>query len=70
MLRWAWASPELLTCGTYSTASDVWAFGVTLWEVFSFGRVPFKECTISNEFMETLLKGLRLPKPELASDEV
>jgi serine/threonine protein kinase len=36
-----WASLEVLEPGLYSHASDVWAFGVVLWEIFSGGKTPF-----------------------------
>lgn len=36
-----WASPELLNHGCYTIKSDVWAFGVVLWEIATFGGYPF-----------------------------
>ena len=35
-----WLALECLTRKLYSTESDVWGFGVTLWEMFSFGASP------------------------------
>ena len=34
-------SPEAIQYGQYTTANDVWAFGVTMWEVFSYGVIPY-----------------------------
>ncbi|CAL4061261.1 unnamed protein product [Meganyctiphanes norvegica] len=36
-----WASPEVLEYMTYSSKSDVWAFGVLMWEVFTCGKIPY-----------------------------
>ena len=35
-----WAAPEVLKTGTFSFASEVWSFGVIMWEIYSFGGVP------------------------------
>ena len=33
----AWCAPECITFLKFTSASDVWAFGVTMWEMFSYG---------------------------------
>jgi len=58
-------SPEALRYLTFSLKSDVWSFGVTLWEMFSFGNVPFKNFSISGEFLKQLEEGCR---PERLED--
>lgn len=35
-----WCSPEVLTQGLWSEKSDVWSFGVTMWEIFGDGAEP------------------------------
>lgn len=36
-----WMSPEAILFGRFSIESDIWAFGVVLWEIYSFGLQPF-----------------------------
>eukprot|EP00051_Salpingoeca_urceolata_P010574 m.129570 g.129570 ORF g.129570 m.129570 type:complete len:877 (+) comp16763_c0_seq5:284-2914(+) len=38
-----WTSPEGLVQGLYSSASDVWSFGIVIWEVLTDGQVPYGE---------------------------
>jgi serine/threonine protein kinase len=36
-----WTAPEAIESGDFSNKSDVWSFGVVIWEVYSYGRVPY-----------------------------
>lgn len=38
-----WYAPESYNYGTFSHKSDVWSFGVTIWEMYSFGKQPYGE---------------------------
>ena len=40
-LPWKWVAPEAAQSRTFNKASDVWAFGITLWEMFTFGAMPY-----------------------------
>lgn len=37
-----WMAPEAMHEGRFSTKSDVWSFGVLMWETYSAGAMPFK----------------------------
>ncbi|PIK49535.1 hypothetical protein BSL78_13595 [Apostichopus japonicus] len=37
----AWLPPETVFIGQYSEKSDIWSFGVVVWEIFSLGETPF-----------------------------
>lgn len=59
---------ESLYNDTYSTKSDVWSFGVVLWELITFGEVPYPGLHVRNIY-SFLKQGSRMEKPEGCSDE-
>ncbi|XP_061646886.1 inactive tyrosine-protein kinase 7 isoform X2 [Phyllopteryx taeniolatus] len=59
-----WLPSESVFEDDFSTKSDVWAFGVLMWEVFSHGEIPYSKLG-DNEVLEGLQTGkLKLPPPE------
>lgn len=64
-----WYAPESFNYGTFSHASDVWSFGVTLWEMFSFGQPPYGVMT-GAEVIKLIESNKRLVKPENCPDHV
>eukprot|EP00050_Salpingoeca_kvevrii_P005096 m.269876 g.269876 ORF g.269876 m.269876 type:complete len:727 (-) comp11082_c0_seq15:49-2229(-) len=64
-----WMSPEALLEARWTTASDVWAFGVLMWETASLGERPYRELQ-SDEVAGFLQKGKRLPQPILCTEEM
>uniref|UniRef100_A0A7N6FIW6 Tyrosine-protein kinase n=1 Tax=Anabas testudineus TaxID=64144 RepID=A0A7N6FIW6_ANATE len=57
-----WTAPEALNYGRYTTDSDVWSFGVLLWETFSLGMTPYTSMT-NLQTREEVEKGYRMPAP-------
>jgi serine/threonine protein kinase len=64
-----WMSPEALQRRQWTEKSDVWAFGVTLWELFSGGCVPWADAS-DKEVFQCVVDGERLPKPKDCPDSV
>lgn len=64
-----WMAPESLYAQVYTSKSDVWSFGVLLWEIITLGANPYPG--IPPERLFSLLKtGYRMDRPENCSDEI
>ncbi|KAM8974441.1 tyrosine-protein kinase Fes/Fps isoform 2-T2 [Pelodytes ibericus] len=64
-----WTAPEALNYGRYSSETDVWSFGILLWEAFTLGAIPYT--TMSNQqTREAIEQGTRLPVPEMCPEEI
>ncbi|KAF3698073.1 Tyrosine-protein kinase Tec [Channa argus] len=61
-----WSPPEVLHYSKYSSKSDVWSFGVVMWEIYSEGRTPFENRT-NLEVVNDITRGIRLYRPHQAS---
>ncbi|XP_023581724.1 tyrosine-protein kinase Fes/Fps isoform X2 [Trichechus manatus latirostris] len=64
-----WTAPEALNYGRYTSESDVWSFGILLWETFSLGASPYPNLS-NQQTRDFVEKGGRLPCPELCPDAV
>ncbi|XP_056460276.1 tyrosine-protein kinase ABL2-like [Gadus chalcogrammus] len=58
-----WSAPEGLENSTFSIKSDVWAFGVLLWEITTYGKSPYPGMDRSQVY-DLLEKGYRMKQPE------
>ena len=58
-----WSPPEVLNYTRFSSKSDVWAFGVLCWEVFTCGDMPYGRSK-NPEVVERVQRGQVLSRPQ------
>ncbi|XP_013169956.1 PREDICTED: tyrosine-protein kinase CSK-like isoform X2 [Papilio xuthus] len=58
-----WTAPEALKYNKFSNKSDMWSFGILLWEIYSFGRVPYPRIPLA-EVVRHVERGYRMEAPE------
>ncbi|XP_055353561.1 mast/stem cell growth factor receptor Kit-like [Paramacrobiotus metropolitanus] len=64
-----WMPPESMMKRVFNQKSDVWSFGVLMWEIFSLGETPYTGSSFNTsnllEFLTSLCTGMRLERPSL-----
>lgn len=58
-----WTAPEALREKKFSTKSDVWSYGILLWEIYSFGRVPYPKIALK-DVVPQVEKGYVMSSPD------
>ncbi|XP_069579233.1 tyrosine-protein kinase SYK isoform X2 [Brachyistius frenatus] len=64
-----WYAPECINYFKFSSKSDVWSFGVLMWEAFSLGQKPYKGMK-GNDVMQMIESGQRMDSPLNCPDEM
>ncbi|KAH7718278.1 proto-oncogene tyrosine-protein kinase receptor Ret-like [Aphelenchoides avenae] len=62
-LPYKWMAPESLREVIFSTYTDVWSFGVLLYEIFSGGATPFSDIETAADLLAFLDSGQQLKRP-------
>ncbi|XP_069058309.1 receptor-type tyrosine-protein kinase FLT3 [Pleurodeles waltl] len=65
-----WMAPESLFDGIYTIKSDVWSYGIMLWEIFSLGVNPYPGMQVDGNFYKLLRNGFKMDQPFYATAEV
>lgn len=58
-----WTAPESLRLGEFSSKSDMWSFGILLYEIYSFGRLPYPKIPV-DDVLKYVESGYRMEAPE------
>ncbi|RZF38658.1 hypothetical protein LSTR_LSTR003464 [Laodelphax striatellus] len=64
-----WAPPEVLNYTRFSSKSDVWAYGVLMWEVFTCGKMPYGRLK-NTEVVDRVQRGVILERPKACHKEI
>ncbi|MGH0147847.1 UNVERIFIED_CONTAM: hypothetical protein FKN15_050403 [Acipenser sinensis] len=64
-----WYAPECINFHKFSSKSDVWSFGVTMWEAFTYGQKPYRKMK-GPEVMQFIEAGNRMERPSVCPEEM
>ncbi|ODM88461.1 Tyrosine-protein kinase Fer [Orchesella cincta] len=70
VIPWKWMAYESLSKMEFTSKSDMWSYGVLLSEIYSLGCTPYGGLNWNKDFITQLRNGLRLSRPEFATEEI
>lgn len=65
-----WMAPESIFNCVYTFESDVWSYGILLWEIFSLGSSPYPRIPVDSKFYKMIKDGYRMLSPDCAPSEM
>ncbi|KAM3869023.1 macrophage colony-stimulating factor 1 receptor 2 [Diretmus argenteus] len=65
-----WMAPESIFQCVYTVQSDVWSYGVLLWEIFSLGKSPYPNVAVDTNFYKMIKDGRHMSRPDFAPPEM
>ncbi|KAK2849203.1 hypothetical protein Q5P01_009037 [Channa striata] len=65
-----WMAPESIFECVYTVQSDVWSYGILLWEIFSLGKSPYPSMAVDSRFYKMVKRGYQMPQPDYAPPEI
>ncbi|XP_036412019.1 tyrosine-protein kinase Lyn isoform X1 [Colossoma macropomum] len=64
-----WTAPEAINYGSFTIKSDMWSFGILLYEIITYGKIPYPGMS-NGEVMNSVQRGYRMPRPENCPPEL
>ncbi|KAJ8281598.1 hypothetical protein COCON_G00041170 [Conger conger] len=65
-----WMAPESIFDCVYTVQSDVWSYGILLWEIFSLGKSPYPSILVDTKFYKMIKCGYQMSRPNFAPPEM
>ncbi|TMS17630.1 Macrophage colony-stimulating factor 1 receptor 1 [Larimichthys crocea] len=65
-----WMAPESIFDCVYTVQSDVWSYGILLWEIFSLGKSPYPSMAVDSRFYKMVKHGYQMSQPDFAPLEI
>uniref|UniRef100_M4A2E6 receptor protein-tyrosine kinase n=1 Tax=Xiphophorus maculatus TaxID=8083 RepID=M4A2E6_XIPMA len=65
-----WMAPESIFDCVYTVQSDVWSYGILLWEIFSLGQSPYPSMAVDTRFYKMVKRGYQMSQPDFAPLEM
>ncbi|XP_058264247.1 macrophage colony-stimulating factor 1 receptor-like [Hemibagrus wyckioides] len=65
-----WMAPESIFECVYTVQSDVWSYGILLWEIFSLGQSPYPTMQVDSKFYKMIKCGYQMSRPNFAPPEM